>query len=129
MRVIDIVVDVFIIHHVLDAGGLVTLNLTDQGPQIYTRRVLAGLSRYFSQLVMGTEPAVMKGRRFGNVVVSASNSQLPLDAILHQAASAAFPYRMVYGSALRALHDHAQPFWDGDSEPSPAPRPDWFASR
>lgn len=109
------------VRRVLVAGGLCMLNLTDRAPFDYARRVLAGVRAVFGHVVAGTEPATLKGRRFGNMVVYASDRSLPLSALTRRAAASAFPYRIVSGEALDKLVGVARPFEGADQQMSPAP--------
>lgn len=108
------------VRRVLHGDGLVLYNVTDTHPFGWTRRVLAGLQRYFPHVMMSAEPATLKGRRFGNVVLAASPVPLPLDRLERGAAGAVFPYRLVHGEHVDRLVGGAQPFF-GDGEPSPLP--------
>lgn len=101
--------------------GIVMINITDRGPFGYGRRVLAGLAHTWPELIFCAEPATLKGRRFGNVVLAASARPLPLAAIARAAGSGPYPYRVLYGERLTQLLASAQPFTDADAELSPAP--------
>lgn len=108
---------------VIDAGGLLVLNLTDRAPFGWTRRVLAGLRQVFGSVVLGVEPATLRARRLGNLVVVASRGPVPTDALTARAASAAAPYRVLDGRRLSDGFGGGTAFTDGDTEPSPAPDP------
>lgn len=99
----------------------VLMNVTDTHPFTWTRRVVAGLRLYFSEVSLSTESATLKGRRFGNVVIGASRVPLPIEALNRAAAGAPFPYRVVVSEHLDTLVAGAQPFHDGASEESPLP--------
>lgn len=109
---------------VLVPGGALMINITDKGPLGYTRRVTAGLQQVFPQVVLSTEPSTLKGRRFGNIVVLASDRRFDEDRLQRAAARAAFPYRLVLDAALDRLVAGALPFTDADAARSPLP-PDW----
>jgi spermidine synthase len=112
------------VRRVVRPSGVFLLNLTDRGPFGYGRRVLAGIRSVFGHVAFCTEPATLKGRRFGNVVVAASARPLPLEEIARRAGSAPYPYRVLHGPRLDQLQAGAAPFTDVDSAPSPAPPPD-----
>ncbi len=109
---------------VLSESGVFLLNITDRGPFGYGRRVLAGVRSVFGDVAFCAEPATIKGRRFGNVVLAASGRPLPLDAIARRAGSAPYPYRVLHGPRLDQLQAGAAPFTEADSAPSPAPPED-----
>jgi spermidine synthase len=117
------------LHRVLRPDGVLAVNLTDRGPLGYTRRVLAGLRQRFRVVGLSTEPSTLKGRRFGNVVIVATDR--PLDVgdwttFADRAGRPPFPYRVVHGDRLEQLVGGAQPYTDDDAEPSPAPPAELF---
>lgn len=107
------------VRRVLHPSGLVAVNVTEGGRLGWTRRVLAGLTLYFPHAAVATEPGVLKGRRFGNLVLAGSRSELDLAELGRRSASAPFPHRWVAGAQLTSFIGGAQPFHDGSSEPSP----------
>lgn len=106
---------------VLHADGLLVANLTDTAPMTWTRRVVAGLRRTFSEVALSAESATLKGRRYGNVVVAGSNGPLHLREVTRRCAGAPFPFRVVHGQPLEAMLSGVRPFSDDDTEPSPGP--------
>ena len=109
------------VRRVLSQSGFLLFNITDRGPFVYARRVLAGVRATFAHAAFCTEPATIKGRRFGNVVLAASARPLPLEEIARRAGSAPYPYRVLHGPRLDQLQAGAEPFTEVDSAPSPAP--------
>jgi spermidine synthase len=112
------------VRRVLADTGTLVINLTDRGPFGYARRVLAGLTSTFPHVVFSAEPATLKGRRFGNVILTASPTPLPIQEIAARAGRSPFPYRVLHGARLTQLLAAARPFTDEESEPSPAPPAD-----
>jgi len=108
------------VRRVVAPSGVVVMNLTDHAPLTYARRVVAGIAEFFAPVVVGAEPSTLKGRRFGNVVVSAGP---PVDAptLIKRAAAAVFPYRLMDALELDRWLGGAQPFTDADAERSPEP--------
>lgn len=109
------------LRRIVNPDGLVCMNVTDTHPFGWTRRVLSGLGAYFGHTSMSAESSTWKGRRFGNVILAASPAPLALDAVVRQAASAPFPYRVASGEQVGRLVGGAQPFQDGGAEDSPLP--------
>ena len=109
---------------VLVPGGTFCMNLTDRGPFGYGRRVLAGVLASFGEVVWCAEPATLKGRRFGNVILVASAMPLPLAELASRAGTAPYPYRVLHGPRLTQLLGGARPFTEDDAQPSPAPPQD-----
>ena len=100
-----------------------------KGNPITALRFTAAVTGRFSQVVVSAEAAVWKGRRFGNLVVLASDHPLPVERLGRTAASAAFPYRLLAGRDLTRWLGGAQPFTDEDAVASPAPASgrSWFS--
>lgn len=109
---------------ILRAPGVYLANITD-GPGLpFARRVLATLLAVFPEVLLLADPAVLRGRRFGNLVLAASATDLPTTEIATRTASAAFPARCVYGAELRKLAGRATPITDADAPPPPKPPED-----
>jgi spermidine synthase len=106
---------------VIAGDGLFLLNLADRAPFPYVRRVLRGVLGNFPNAMMSAEPATLKGRRFGNVLVVASRAPLPWEALARRAASSPFPYRVLPYAEVLQRFAGGTPFTDADSERSPAP--------
>nr|WP_239579294.1 fused MFS/spermidine synthase [Microlunatus panaciterrae] len=109
------------VHRVLAADGTVMVNVTDRAPFGYLRRCVAGVREHFTDTLISAEPATLKGRRFGNVLILGSKGRLASDLLVRKAASSAFPYRIVRGEHLDQLVGSAAPFTETDSSPSPEP--------
>ena len=106
---------------VLQAHGVALINIADGPPVDYTRRLVATLSCHFRNVLAVADSGVLKGRRFGNVVLAASRRALPTPAIRRAAARAAFPRTVHADVDLRSFAEGARPLTDG--EPVPSPRP------
>ena len=106
---------------VLRPGGVYTANLADTAPFGFLRPQLAALAAVFGHLCLIAEPSVLRGRRFGNLVLVASRRELPLPALTRRAAADAFPARVEHGAALQRLVAGAEPVHDGCSVASPPP--------
>ncbi|GAA1929206.1 fused MFS/spermidine synthase [Streptomyces sodiiphilus] len=105
----------------LRPAGIYLGNLADAAPFGFLRSQLATFAAVFPHLALLAEPAVLRGRRFGNVLIVASGAVLPLPDIVRRAAADAFPARVVHGDALDRLLDGAAPVADGAAVPSPRP--------
>ena len=109
------------VHRVLRPDGLLVMNLADQGPLGFALRAAAGVRARFADVLLAASPGVLRGRRFGNVLVIGGRERLPVGELSRRAAGATFPYRVVHGADLIALIGAALPFTDDDAAPSPAP--------
>lgn len=114
---------------VLRPGGVFAMNLTDHAPFDWARRCIAGIAGRFRHLVVGAEPAVLKGRRFGNLVCGASSQPLPTPSLVKQAARQVFGYRLLANKDIARFLSGASPFDAAHPVSSPAPsgRHHWFA--
>ncbi|WP_200886644.1 spermidine synthase [Phaeacidiphilus oryzae] len=106
---------------VLRPDGLYAANLADGGALAFARGQLATAATVFPQLCLIAEPSVLRGRRYGNLVLVASRAELPVPALSRRAAADPFPARVVHGAALTALIGDAAPVTDADARPSPPP--------
>ncbi|POX58527.1 spermidine synthase-like protein [Streptomyces sp. Ru62] len=106
---------------VLRDGGVYLANLADAAPFAFLRSQLATLAAVFEELALIAEPAVLRGRRFGNAVVVASHRSLDTAAPARRAAADAFPARVEHGAAVREFIGAARPVEEADAVPSPEP--------
>ena len=82
---------------VLKPAGVLLANIADGPPLRYAARVVETVRQALPEVLVVADPAVVKRRRFGNIVLVASAAPLPADGIRRAAARAAFP-RGVVGS-------------------------------
>ena len=80
---------------VITESGWYVLNLAGGAPFQGIRRALAAVRTAFPHVLVGAEPATLRGRREGNLVVVASRAPLPLAALRKCAASSPAPYRVL----------------------------------
>jgi spermidine synthase len=111
----------------LAPSGLFAVNIGDGPPLAHTRRRVASVRPVFRHACVIAEAAVLRGRRFGNLVVAAAGHGLPVAELTRRAAADPFPARVVDGAALDRFVAGARPITDADAEPSPVPPPDVFA--
>ncbi|MCX2970150.1 MULTISPECIES: spermidine synthase [Streptomyces] len=101
--------------------GVYVANLADAAPFTFLGSQVASCALAFTDVCVVAEPAVLRGRRFGNLVLAASHAPLPLADLARRCAGDAFPARVVHGPALRRLAAGARPLHDGAAGPSPEP--------
>ncbi|MER0245161.1 fused MFS/spermidine synthase [Streptomyces sp. HSW2009] len=106
---------------VLRPAGRYAANLADGAPFAFLRSQTATLATAFAHLCLIAEPGVLRGRRFGNAVLLASQRPLSTDALARRIAADPFPARLVEGAALHDWVAGAEPVGDAGAVPSPAP--------
>ena len=92
---------------VLRPSGLFLANVADGPPVTYTRRLAAAARAVLPETLVIADPSVVKGRRFGNVVLAAARRELPVAAVQRGAAGAPFPRTVTldFGRDARPLTD------------------------
>lgn len=108
---------------VLRKGGLLAVNLIDAHPHQWARRVVATVNHSFPACCVIAESSALKAHRVTNLVVGASQAELPIDALTRLAAGAVFPCTVLAATQLTHWLAGARVFTDADAEPSP-PRED-----
>ncbi|RSS83754.1 spermidine synthase [Streptomyces sp. WAC06614] len=106
---------------VLRPGGLYAANLADGAPFGFLRTQLATFAAVFAHLALVAEPAVLRGRRFGNVVLLASDTEPDLGPLARRCAADVFPARVEQGPAVTRLAGAARPVTDATAVASPEP--------
>lgn len=109
------------IARVLRQRGVLLANVADGPPGMFGRRLASAFATSFLHIVMLGDPAVLKLRRFGNVVFAASREPLPLAQIRTASARAMFPRVVRSGAAVTRWRAGAPPLTDADPMRSPAP--------
>jgi hypothetical protein len=104
---------------VLGGDGLLLLNLADAAPFAWTRRVVAAVRTTLPTQMVSAEPATLRGRRPGNLLLVASRAAVPSSALRARAAGGASPYRVVDASGVSDNFGGGVPFLDADTSPSP----------
>lgn len=102
-------------------GGVAVANTTDGRGQAFTRGQAATLRELFDEVVVIGEPQTLKGRRFGNVILIASGSDVEFDWLPRLLAGGPHPARMLVGRELHEWIGGARPVTDADAAASPAP--------
>ncbi|WP_367048817.1 fused MFS/spermidine synthase [Streptomyces sp. Je 1-332] len=106
---------------VLRAGGRYAANLADGAPFAFLRSQLATFAEVFEEIALIAEPAVLRGRRFGNAVLVASHEPIDVRSLSRRTAADVFPARVQDGPALRRFIGDARPVHDEQAVASPEP--------
>ncbi|MFJ8753099.1 spermidine synthase [Streptomyces sp. NPDC102441] len=105
----------------LRPDGVYAANLADSAPFTFLRSQLANFADVFDELALIAEPAVLRGRRFGNAVLLASRAPLDVGPLTRLCAADAFPARVEHGAALARFMRGAKPVRDSEAVASPEP--------
>ncbi|WP_052848301.1 spermidine synthase [Streptomyces avicenniae] len=106
---------------VLAPGGWYAVNVTDGPPLAHLRRQAATLADRFAHVCLMAEPAVLRGRRFGNGVLLAADGELPLAELVRRCAADPFTARVLAGRELRDFTGGAPVVTDATASASPPP--------
>ncbi|MGB8652025.1 MAG: fused MFS/spermidine synthase [Mycobacteriales bacterium] len=110
---------------VLRPGGVYVLNVADTGALPFARQQAAGLAEVFPHVVVLADPAVLRGRRFGNLVLAGSDDPFPLDDLRRVTARSIGRARVEDAGFARG----ARPATDADPPVAPLPPADVFDVR
>ena len=113
----------------LAPGGIVAVNVADGPGLAFTRGQAASLRLVLNSVAALAETSVLKGRRFGNVVLVASAGALPLDWMPRLMARGPHPAAVLAGRELINWIAGAPVVSDQTAVPSPAPSAGLFTAR
>ena len=113
----------------LAPGGIVAVNVADGPGLAFTRGQAASLRLVLDSVAALAETSVLKGRRFGNVVLVASAGALPLDWMPRLMARGPHPAAVLAGRELINWIAGAPVVSDQTAVPSPAPSAGLFTAR
>jgi hypothetical protein len=106
---------------ILRPHGRFTANVADLPPLAFTRTQAATVGTAFAHVLLLADPGMLRGRRYGNVVLAAAQSPLPLAALTRAAARDVFPGRVVADEELTRFVAGAKPVSDAEATDSPRP--------
>lgn len=99
--------------------GWCLANLTDRSPWVHARRALAALRGHLPHLLVSAEPATLKGRRVGNLLVVGARAVVPVAELRAAAAGSALPYRVLDPAQVSDAFGGGRPFTDADTRAGP----------
>lgn len=114
---------------VLRRAGCYAVNVADGPPLAFARAQVATLASVFGHVVLVADPAVLRGRRFGNLVLAGSAEPLPADALARRVAADPAMGRLLDGGDLVRFAGSAPVVTDADAVASPAPPAQLFSRR
>ena len=110
----------------LRPGGSYLVNLADGPPFGFARGQVTTLLAAFANVVVLAEPSVLRGRRFGNVVVGGSDAPFDVTGLAQRAARAVGRARVLAGDAVRDFCGGAAVVTDATATRAPLPPPGVF---
>ena len=106
---------------VLRPEGCYLQNVADGAGCAFTRGQVATQRAVFAETLLVSDASVLRGRRFGNLVLAAANRSLPVAELTRRGAGAAFPSRVMAGEQLDRFVATARPVTDATTTRSPRP--------
>ncbi len=113
----------------LAPGGIVAVNVADGAGLAFARSQAATLAHVYAHVALAADTGMLKGRRFGNVVMYASDEPLPFDTMPRRLASDPAPAKLVEGDELTRFIAGAPVVTDATAVPSPPPARSVFLAK
>ncbi|MFG2046461.1 spermidine synthase [Micromonospora sp. NPDC048935] len=114
---------------VLRPAGWYLANLADGRPLRHARGQVATVRSVLPRACLVGDAAVLRGRRYGNLVLVAGRATPPVPELTRRAAGDWFPGRVVAGDELDRFASGAQVVRDADATGSDPPPPGLFSVR
>ncbi|OIJ34151.1 spermidine synthase [Microbacterium sp. LCT-H2] len=105
----------------LAPGGVLLVNVADGPGLAFARRQAATIAEVLPEIGILADTQVLKGRRFGNLVVAASAAPLPTEWLPRMIAAGPHPAKIAQGDEARAFLQGARIVTDADAVASPRP--------
>ncbi|MCM3613186.1 fused MFS/spermidine synthase [Microbacterium enclense] len=101
--------------------GVLLVNVSDGPGLAFARRQVATIREVLPEVIVLAEVQVLKGRRFGNLVVAASAAALPVEWLPRLMAAGPHPAKVAQGAEIVEMMRGARAATDADATPSPKP--------
>lgn len=111
---------------VLAPGGVLLANVADGAGLAFARRQVATIRQVLAHAIVLAEVQVLKGRRFGNLVVAASEAPLPVEWLPRLMAAGPHPAKVAQGAEVDQLARGGTIVTDADAVASPKPASSLF---
>lgn len=109
------------VSQLLAPGGVLLINVADGPGLAFARRQVATVGHVLSEVAVLADTQVLKGRRFGNLVVAASAAPLPTEWLPRLLAAGPHPAKIAQGAELETFVQGARIVTDADAVASPRP--------
>ena len=113
----------------LSPRGIILANVADGPGLAFARSQASTLSAAIGTVAVLAETQILKGKRFGNLVMVGSAAELPFDWMSRLLAAGPHPSKAVHGAELREFIAGAPIVTDATSIPSPPPLKNVFQVR
>lgn len=105
----------------LAPGGVLLVNVADGPGLAFARRQAATIADVLPEIGILADTQVLKGRRFGNLVIAASAAPLPTEWLPRILAAGPHPAKIAQGAEVDAFIQGARVVTDADAVASPRP--------
>ena len=105
----------------LKPTGVLLVNVADGPGLAFARRQAATIAEVLPEVGVLADTQVLKGRRFGNLVIAASASLLPTDWLPRVLAAGPHPAKIAQGAEVLSFIQGARVVTDSDATASPRP--------
>jgi len=105
----------------LAPDGVLLVNVADGAGLAFARREVATVRAILPEVIVLAEVQTLKGRRFGNLVIAASPSPLPVEWLPRLMAAGPHPAKVAQGAELDEFVRGARVSTDADAAASPKP--------
>lgn len=112
---------------VLRPDGVCAVNVGDGPPLTFSHALVATLRSVFAHVCVVGDPAVLRERRYGNLVCLGSARPLQLAELVRRCAGDPAPGRVVAGAELDGFVGQARVIVDAEAVDSPAPPAGMFS--
>ncbi|MDX3383560.1 fused MFS/spermidine synthase [Streptomyces niveiscabiei] len=102
-------------------GAVYAANVADGPPLTHLRAQIATAASRFAHLALLADPTILRGKRFGNAILAACDTPLPIPELTRRSATDPHPVRIEHGRPLTDFTGGATPVTDASATASPAP--------
>ncbi|GAA2725698.1 fused MFS/spermidine synthase [Actinocorallia aurantiaca] len=111
---------------VLRDDGVYLANVADGNGLGFARRLAATVAEAFPHTLLLGDPGVLRGRRFGNLILAGSRAPLPVSELTRVSAGRPLPARCLDTEELARFSAGHRPIRDGEPIAAPVPPPAVF---
>lgn len=114
------------VSELLSPTGVLLVNAADGPGLAFARRQVATIADVLTEVAVLADTQVLKGRRFGNLVIAASRVPLPTEWLPRLLAAGPHPAKIAQGDEVAAFAQGARVVTDADAVASPQPNASIF---